>query len=312
MPTKPTPKKRTIKPADPARMTNQRILAERTERIANSLPDPLDLGLNLQTKKPENAAEFLRDAWDKKAFGEQQATITRTLYGPDPLLDQAPEMRASLEKYGIHDYAEATRKLILQRGHLASPNPVLARGLKSAISQFGKEKVAQAFADRILQIPVRTVEIDASDVADPLIMGSNILRDAVARYEEPGFAYKFLGESCMKTLGLRGYEIVKDSNGDPVRAGTLILGRIPEGVAIARRQKWAGDSQAEVDEIEAAYEETINRTLTKEDRAIGLGPIRPGTELEAFASEKAENIGETRTAGVRIERQERIERRLDD
>jgi hypothetical protein len=310
MPTKrPTKRKAPLKRApavDPAELANQRVLEERSRRIEDTAPDPVDLGLGLKEQEPENAAEFLADAWERKAFGDPVATIKRTMYGPDPLLDQSPELKASLEKFGLVDYANATAETIMRQGYMGVKDEVLRRGLRAAIARFGKEKVAEAFRDRILKIPVREVEVDASDVLDPLIMGGNILRDTVQQYEEPGWSYKFLGESCNKILGLRGYEIVKDAHGDPVKAGTLILGRIREEVAQLRRERWAAQSIQEVREIEEAYRDSVARPDAafgyRGAKAEGVAAFGEGEDVTAESTETGEWLGETRRGGVQLER----------
>jgi hypothetical protein len=58
------------------------------------------------------------------------------------------------------------------------------------------------------------------------------LDEAVKRYGQPGWQYRFfsysLGDgapSCIGLLGWRGYEPVLDENGDTVKVGTLVLGK---------------------------------------------------------------------------------------
>ena len=313
MATKKVTKKTRPAAADPMEAANARVLKDRDARIAAAQPEPIDLGLKLDEKPAENAAEFLSEEWDRKAFGDPVATIKRTVFGPDPLVDQCPEMKARLEKYGLVDYANATAEAILLHGASKIPDPVMAGSLRAAIARFGKKKVAEAFRDRILSIPVREIEIDASDTLDPLILGGNILRDIVKQYERPGMAYKFLSPYCIGVIGQRGYVIVKDKNGDPVKAGTLILGEIPQEIADARRQHFAALSEQEVAETEEAYREALARPDANFNyrgaKVEGVGAVGAGDSITVNASETEANLGETRSAGFRIERQERVERR---
>ncbi len=226
------------------------------------------------------------------------------------MLDGNPHLKASLEKFGQHDYAEASREAIITKGPLAFQDPMMQRGIRAAIARFGKEAVGNAFRDRILSIKCRTVEIDASDVLDPLIMGGNVLRDTVQRYEEPGWSYKFLSQRCMDILGMRGYTIVKDERGDPVKAGTLFLGKIRQEIADARRLRYAAESEAEVRESEEAYRDAIRRAVP-DARAHGVAPLDEGESITAGATEHEDFLGETRTSGVRLDRQQRVESRFD-
>lgn len=310
-PKKPTPSltKALQASADPATAANQRVLADREARIVANQPEPLDLGLGLKEKPAESATEFF-DEWDKRAFGAPSATITKIIYGPDALLDGNPHVKEQLEKYGRADYAEAAAEALRRKGPLAFKDPLMQRSIRNAISQFGKEKVAAAFRDRILRIPERTVEIDASDVLDPMIMGGNVLRDTVERYARPGMAYKFLSARCMDILGMRGYTIVKDERGDPVKAGTLFLGEIREEIAEARRQRFAAESEAEVRESEEAYRDAIARAVP-DARRQGVSALDEGETVTAGASESEDLLGDTRSCGFRVERQGRVERRFE-
>jgi len=296
--------------ADPVQAANEQVLKMREERILNSIPEPVDLGLDLKDKEPAgNAAEFI-DEWDRKAFGDPVATITRVVYGPDPLVDSNPHMRLMLERHGLVDYAAATFDAVMTKGAGAFQDEMLKRGARAAIARFGKEAFANALRERILKIPCRTVEIDSSDTLDPMIMGGNVLRDTVQRYERPGFAYKFLSERCMDTLGMRGYTLVTDPHtGDKVKAGTLYLGEIRQEIADARRERFAAESETEVREIEEAYRESLAREIPRGMRG-GIAPLGAGDQITANATETEGWVGETRSAGVRIERQQRVEQRV--
>ena len=200
--------KKVVAPAnDPAEVANKRILRDIDKREAQKQHEATlatDLGLDL--KDPEstadNPADFLRDEWDKKTFGDSIPTYTRVLYGPDPLLISCPALKADLERLGLEEYAQATAETILLKQENAVPDPVMKKGLRAAIARFGVASVADAFRKRILKIPCRTVEIEA-DRSDAMIM-SEPMQEAVERYGTPGMAPKFLSELCIKRFGCAG------------------------------------------------------------------------------------------------------------
>jgi hypothetical protein len=310
---------RTPKPApapDPATAHNRKVLRERQARLDAEMKEIPDLGLNIQDE-PQSAAEFLRDAWDKAAFGDELRTVTRWVYGPDPLLDQSPSVLAALEKYGREEYANATAAAILLKGEEAASDPVMRRGLYAAIhgtktfKGFGKEKVAEAFRERIMAIPARQVEYEVEgEFGDPLMLGSNALRDAVSRYGgEPGMSYKFLSQRCMDVLGMRGYELVLHK-GDPVKAGTLFLAKIPMAVADGRRRKYARESQEQVQAQQDEYMEAQARFASADRDHAGTRPLGPNDTLRvksvAGVDEKSTNedlLGTDLEMGLKIERQ---------
>lgn len=300
----PTPRKHTKKPAalDPAQLNNEQVLRQREERIEAARQAIPDLDLRIPEAAPASAAEFLRDEWDRKTFGDAPETISRIVYGPDPLFDGSSLLKAGIEKVGLHDYADATAGLILKVGEMALPDPLLRAGFKRAISQFGVEKVAEAFRDRILRIPCRTVEYEV-DHGDFEVEGSKVLDEAVARYGRPGMAYKFLSDRCCGVLGKRGYEIVKDEKGDPVRIGqSLMMGEIPLRVAERRRQRQHELATEAVENEVQKYQEEAER-LAIASKMAGVRPLLRDELMTANASETEGSVGQQRSAGFSIEKE---------
>lgn len=285
---------------DPAEAANRKILAQRQKRILDKeAADSMDLGLKIEEKEPEDAAELLRDEFDKKAFGDAPKTTTRIVYGPDPCVDNCPEFHDRLEKWGKKEVAEAFRKLILAKGELAAPDAIMRKAIKRSITRFGAEATAQAFHDRVMSIPERTVEIEMTDAIDPLIV--NPMREIVAKYAPPGFAVKFLSDRCMDVLGRRGYEIVKDERGDVVKCGTLIMGIIPKLIAERRQQHFAQEAIDAVREQEEAYYEAAARQVRSEGvKGLGAKALERGESVRGDASESADFIGEIRETGYQV------------
>lgn len=70
-------------------------------------------------------------------------------------------------------------------------------------------------------------------------------KELADKYVGPGFAPKFLAEKALHNgRDPRGYEIVKDENGEPVRDRTSILGQIPEEKALKRRSVFQAQHNA--------------------------------------------------------------------
>ena len=301
------------KPLDPGDEANKRILADRQARIdqqkaAETLAT--DLGLDLKPPEPvaDNPADFLRDEWDRKTFGDAIPTYTRTVYGPDPLLITCPEMKAQIENVGLETYASATADAIRGNEERAVRDPIMQKGLRAAIARFGVESVADAFRKRILEIPQRTVEIEA-DRSDAMIY-ARPMEEAVERYGSPGMATKFLSERCIGVLGLRGYELVKNEKGEVVKVGTLMMGEIPERMAHARRLHWARESDDAVREAAEQFEDEAARAI-RNGRGGGISVLRDGEGVTSNAAGDfiddpeltASYLGRSRSTGFSVERQ---------
>lgn len=298
--------------ADPAGEANRRILADRQARLDEKAAVEVlatDLGLDLKDEesKADNASDFLRDEWDRKTFGDSIPTYTRVVYGPDPLLISCPAMKASIENIGLEAYANATMEAILLKEDRAVADPIMQKGLRAAISRFGAASVAAAFRKRILDIPQRTVEVEA-DRSDAMIFAQP-MEEAVMKYGSPGMAPKFLSERCIGVLGMRGYVIVKDEKGDPVKVGTLIMGEIPIRMAEARRRHYAEQSNQDVRDAADQFEDTAARAI-RDGGKSGVSVLRQGENISSNAAGDLEDpevtasyLGQTRATGFRVERQ---------
>ena len=296
--------------ADPAEIANARILADRQTRLdvkENEKVFATDLGLDLKdpVSTADNAADFLADEWDRKTFGDAIPTVTRILYGPDPLLISCPSMKATIENIGLEQYANLYSEAILLKEEKAVSDPIMQTGLRAAIARFGKENVANEFRKRIMKIPTRTVEIEA-DRSDAMIFAKP-MEEAVARYGTPGMAPKFLSERCIGVLGLRGYKVVMDERGDPVKVGTLIMGEIPMRMAEARRRHYAKESEDDVRGMGEAYEDVADRAIGGRN---GISVLGQGERVHSNAAGDLEDarmtasyLGRERETGFTTERQ---------
>ena len=304
-------KKKLADAPDPAEVANKRILADRQARIdQKKAVETLstDLGLDLKDPEPvaDNPLEFLSEEWDRKTFGDAIPTYTRVVYGPDPLLISCPAMKAQIENIGLENYANATAEAILLKEDKAVPDPIMQKGLRAAISRFGKDAVAGAFRERILKIPSRTVEVEA-DRTDAMIFAKP-MEEAVLKYGTPGMAPKFLSDRCIGVLGMRGYVIVKDERGDPVKVGTLIMGEIPLRMAEARQRHYADESNELVREVADEFEQTAARAI-RDGGGSGISVLREGERVSANAAGDLENpdetasyLGRNRDTGFRVKR----------
>jgi hypothetical protein len=294
------------KPLDPAEVANKRILAERQARIdaekdAQALES--DLGLNIKPQQPEadNPAEFLRDEFDRKTFGEAFPTYTRIVYGPHPILTNFPDIKDRIEQMGLERFAQLTAETILLKGEKAVPNPVMQKTLRNAIAKFGAQAVANAFRERMMEIPVHEIEVEA-DRSDAMIFAQP-MEEAVKMYGTPGMRPKFLSERCIGVLGMRGYQIVKNKQGDPVKVGTLLMGEIPVRVAEARQRHFAQESENAVAEAEEAFENASERAMRDAGGAPGVSVLRDRDNVTASASENESLVGRSRETGFKVERQ---------
>lgn len=96
----------------------------------------------------------------------------------------------------------------------------------------------------------RESEMEPWQAPDPM----RALADAHVR---PGFRAKFLSEQKLNKEGNygRGWEVVLDEKGKPVKLGTLVLGQMPVGKAEQRNAHYRAKSEAAIAEVYRAAKE---------------------------------------------------------
>lgn len=112
----------------------------------------------------------------------------------------------------------------------------------------------------------------------------NPLADAQAKYGRPGFRNRGLSPTVVQKRTLRGWEVVKDKNGDVVKVGNLLFGEMPEESAVRRNEYFRKQHE---DELTASAERTkVNQErLGRDARSHGFHaePLLDGDVLTDHA-----------------------------
>jgi hypothetical protein len=87
------------------------------------------------------------------------------------------------------------------------------------------------------------------------------MKELTEKHVPPGMAAKFLSPAQCDKRGLRGYELVKDSEGQPVKVGRMMLGQMPEPKARARREHYRKVGAARLAAIEEEHAERQRRLV---------------------------------------------------
>ena len=127
------------------------------------------------------------------------------------------------------------------------------------------------------------------ETTDPLVEGLN-------RVKEPGFAYKYLSPTVIDKKGMRRYEPALDKEGQQVKVGKMILGRMPEELRDRRNAHYQKIGNDELANVELQFRTDQVRAL----RNAGLSEndvLRPDETLSDY-----DNPERTATVGVRSRR----------
>lgn len=108
------------------------------------------------------------------------------------------------------------------------------------------------------------------------------LKELADRYTPEGHSPKFLSDSKCAKDGTRGFEVIKDEKGDPIKLGTLRLASMPIEKRDQRNAFYREKSRNAVNVITEEYQATHDRLLS----GRGNGPSQAIEELDSpnFAS----------------------------
>jgi hypothetical protein len=81
------------------------------------------------------------------------------------------------------------------------------------------------------------------------------MKELAEKHVSKGMVPKFLSPSQIDRRGTRGYEIVKDSKGQPVKVGQMVLGQIPETKARARNEHFRKQGGERLAAVETNFKE---------------------------------------------------------
>jgi hypothetical protein len=89
---------------------------------------------------------------------------------------------------------------------------------------------------------------DSQRAAKPW-MSTNPMKAMADKFVPAGHTGRFLGERKVQVDGLRGWEPVKNANGDPVKLGNMVLGSMPIGEAKERNDHFRGLDAQRISQI---------------------------------------------------------------
>lgn len=111
-------------------------------------------------------------------------------------------------------------------------------------------------------------------------MAPDPMRALADAHVKPGFRAKFLSEQKLNKEGNygRGFEVVLDPHGKPVKLGTLVLGQIPEAKARQRNEHYRQKSAGALEEV---YRDAKGKGLRDADETKhgSAGVVHGGPEV---------------------------------
>jgi hypothetical protein len=117
------------------------------------------------------------------------------------------------------------------------------------------------------QIRRRAAAEDIEDSEDPLL-------DARNKYNQPGFRYRGLSPTVIRKKGMRNWEAVMDSRGEPVTAGNLILAKMPIERAEKRNKKYRDEGNSAAanarEQLQTDHEQAVFNSNQRGDGSVRI------------------------------------------
>jgi len=157
---------------------------------------------------------------------------------------------------------------------------ILYRQTDEGIAELNEGKVerrASVISDPLDKIINAPSDLEPWEAQDPM-------KELAQRYVPPDMSPKFLDPGKCDKDGMRGFEVVKDQRGDPVKLGTLMLGQMPRERA---RRRNAAYQQKAADDAREIHEEF----QVKQERLLGDAGLRPGEVLHDVRGPESGVIG---------------------
>ena len=212
---------------------------------------------------------------ESKNFGDPQAAdplahLTQCHVGglpfPEWLKIATPQMKAAMCRQFTDEGQEEWQRLNRLHAHQDS--------MRLPLGNIATEPIEKAILER--------GDFIEDGQNDPM-MAPDPMRAVIDEHREPGFNYRFSSDKANGLLGKRGYEIVKDSNGNPVKMADLTLGKIPTRIAQARQRSAEKQSRDIVKSQADQYAESVAR-LKSNANDLGLRVLEPGEMAGDFVN----------------------------
>ena len=125
------------------------------------------------------------------------------------------------------------------------------------------------------------------------------LQEAQDKFGKPGFQYRGLSDRVCKKRGMRGWEIVKQANGDPVNINGMILGRMPIESARQRNKYYVREAETQFKNAEENLRIDQERIMRDSRSGGDFSPLRAGDVIQdPLNPDNATSIGVTSQRGL--------------
>lgn len=121
---------------------------------------------------------------------------------------------------------------------------------------------------------------ESAEQGKPWLAGNEMMR-LMDVYRPEGHKVRFLADEVNKKSGLRGYQVVKDEHGEPVRFGNSVLGSVPDKRAREMERDFAGS---------LPNAESVSESHLEQMKAGSVGGA-PAAPAEFFRDAQARGVG---------------------
>lgn len=107
---------------------------------------------------------------------------------------------------------------------------------------------------------------------------SDPFKSAVDAHRQPGFRYRLLSDKVCTKRGMRGWDPIKNENGDLVKVNGMFVGRMPEKMAHQRNEYYRRNGNDALQKAQEQFELDQEKTI-RDAGGQGMSVLRRGERL---------------------------------
>jgi len=116
------------------------------------------------------------------------------------------------------------------------------------------------------------------------------MQELADAHVEPGFRARFLSDRVVQRSGTRGWEVVKNEKGDPVRLANMVLAKMPEQKAEQRNAYYREQAREQARDAVEHYQEEQER-LIRDGKAAGMAVLKSHEMVQDYQTHRVGQIG---------------------
>jgi hypothetical protein len=119
------------------------------------------------------------------------------------------------------------------------------------------------------------------------------------RHAKPGMVHRMLSPTVIKRKGMRGWQPVKEEDGQPAKHGDMILAEVPAKEKARRDRRLELLNRESLQEAAENFAEESAKAI-RDSGVMGVAPLTAGDHLNDWDSSAETTIGRSSSRGIEL------------